>query len=426
MRLTGVCLVPVLGLAVSGAEAQLTREEVLDGADARIEQHRKTDALVRVVDEEGRPVPDARVLIEQTNHEFLFGCNIFGWAQPTPEDSARYRDQFAALLNYATLPFYWWGYEAEEGKPGYESTEAVAKWCQDHGVTTKGHPLVWNYEAPKWLPDDTKRILELSDERVKACVSRFRGRVDRWDVVNEATDPWRFDNLLTTAWKDYGRVEYTKHAFETARAAGPSATLLINDYRHDQAYVDLCSELVDDAGKPLYDAIGIQSHMHGGVMPPDAVWQVCERFAQLGAPLHWTETTILSGPRGGNGWLPTTPEGEAAQADAVETFYTVIFSHPATAALTWWDFSDRSAWQGAAAGLLREDLSPKPAYDRLMKLIKGKWWTKLDTRTGDDGSASFRGFRGTYRLTVRKDGREATAEAVLKKDGPNEVRVTLK
>jgi len=426
MRLTGVCLVPVLGLAVSGARAQLSREEVLNGADARIEQHRKADGVVRVLDAHGDPVADAQVLIEQTSHEFLFGCNIFGWGQPTAEDSARYRDQFAALLNYATLPFYWWGYEAEEGKPGYEGTEAVAHWCQEHGVATKGHPLVWNYAAPKWLPNDNQRIIQLSDERVKACVSHFRGLVDRWDVVNEATDPWRFDNLLTAAWKEYGRVEYTKHAFEIARQQNPSATLLINDYRHDQAYADLCRELVDDAGKPLYGAIGIQSHMHGGVMSPEEIWQVCERFAQFGVPLHWTETTILSGPRGEKGWLPTTPEGEVAQADAVAMFYTVIFSHPATAGLTWWDFSDRWAWQGAAAGLLREDLSPKPAYDRLMALIKGKWWTKLDTRTGDNGTALFRGFRGAYRMTVRKDGREATAEAVLTKDGPNEVKVELK
>jgi hypothetical protein len=44
-------------------------------------------------------------------------------------------------------------------------------------------------------------------------------------------------------------------------------------------------------------------------------------------------------------------------------FYTLLFSHPAVAALIWWDLSDRGALPGAPAGLLREDVGFKPAYD---------------------------------------------------------------
>ena len=48
----------------------------------------------------------------------------------------------------------------------------------------------------------------------------------------------------------------------------------------------------------------------------------------------------------------------------------MIFSHPAVEAITWWDFSDRGAWQRAPAGFLRDDLSPKPAYERLQQPVK--------------------------------------------------------
>ena len=125
--------------------------------------------------------------------------------------------------------------------------------------------------------------------------------------------------------------------------------LLINDYRTDPPYERVIEQLVDGSGKRLYDAIGIQSHMHGGTWATARIWEVCERFSRFGAPLHFTETTILSAAPGWakpNPWV-TTPEGEAYQAKEVVRFYTMLFSHPAVEAITWWDFSDWHAWQVA-------------------------------------------------------------------------------
>jgi hypothetical protein len=89
-------------------------------------------------------------------------------------------------------------------------------------------------------------------------------------------------------------------------------------------------------------------------------------------------------------------------------FYTILFSHPAVQAITWWDFSDQGAWQGAPAGFVRADMTPKPAYDALMKLIKGKWWTRAEARVSHQGAAQFHGFYGDYKVTVKKHGRELT------------------
>ena len=100
--------------------------------------------------------------------------------------------------------------------------------------------------------------------------------------------------------------------------AAPKATLLINDYRTDPAFERVIEKLVDAQGKRLYDVIGIQSHMHGGTWTNGKIQEVCERFARFGVPLHFTETTILSGAtrwerkRG----LGPTPEGEAVAGRA--------------------------------------------------------------------------------------------------------------
>jgi GH35 family endo-1,4-beta-xylanase len=411
--------VTIIALLFSGASTADSAEEsdgeLLATADERIERHRKADAIIAVVDAAGEPVSGAKLTVEQTRHAFLFGCNIFKWDGFSDEQlQAAYRNHFAELLNFATLPFYWTMYEPRRGEPIHERTERVARWCKQHGIITKGHPLAWNMGDPRWLPDDLEEIRRLQMARIEDCVSRFAGLIDRWDVVNEAThfDRAEFANRRapkhSAMWKKVGQMEFTRECFVHARRAGPKATLLINDYRTDPPYERVIEQLVDEQGKRMYDVIGIQSHMHGGTWPNRKIWTVCERFARFGVPLHFTETTILSGQRSWqrSGPWPSTPEGETYQAREAARFYTMLFSHPAVEAITWWDFSDRGAWKQAPAGFLRKDMTPKPMYDELKKLIKGKWWTKTTVETGADGKAALRGFLGDYKVTVAVEGKE--------------------
>jgi endo-1,4-beta-xylanase len=55
----------------------LSEKEILESADDRIQKHRMGDVIAKVIDSEGNPVPDAESTVQQTRHEFLFGCNIF-------------------------------------------------------------------------------------------------------------------------------------------------------------------------------------------------------------------------------------------------------------------------------------------------------------------------------------------------------------
>ena len=117
--------------------------------------------------------------VEQLEHRFLFGCNIFLWGRVGGEsDEQQYRERFAELLNYATLGFYWPSYERRRGAPDHARTEQVARWCQEQHIATKGHPLAWNYSDPNWLPDDPATIRQLQYERITDCVFAFP-RADR-------------------------------------------------------------------------------------------------------------------------------------------------------------------------------------------------------------------------------------------------------
>jgi endo-1,4-beta-xylanase len=422
--------------------AQEQKDRILDEVDTRIEKHRMGSAALRFLGPDGKSLQSGlAVRIEQKRHKFLFGCNIFKLNRcRTADDNTAYAERFAALLNFATLPFYWWNYERRRGRPDDDRTGEIVRWCKAHNITTKGHPLAWNYAQPPWLPKNPEEAMRLQLDRIERCARRFKNEIDIWDVVNEAT---HYDRpgckerapILTEAIGKMGVGAYVREAFKSARKANPKATLLINDYRTDSSYVEkVISELVDDSGQPLYDVIGIQSHMHGGYWGAQKAWEVCERFAKFGKPLHFTETTLVSGEQGWElrqkrkdpdfRWVSTS-EGEKRQARQVAEFYRVLFSHPAVEAITWWDFTDQNAWQRAPAGLVRDDMSPKPAYEELEKLIKGKWWTQAETTVTAGGNTSFRGYLGQYEVNTRFEGRKLTGTFQLDKSKKKTIEVRL-
>jgi len=410
-------------------------DELLMSAEQRIERYRKGDGTILVLDELGKPVPGATVEIRQTRHAFLFGCNIYMWRRfSDPRQNEIYEKRFAEIFNYATLPFYWGSFEPVEGKKAFDRLEAVAKWCKEHGIRAKGHPLVWHQVVPGWVnhrfvgkPDALEARLK---ERVTEIVAHFHGLIDTWDVINEVTVSDRFDNPVGEWIKTKGMVEPTLLSLNWAHRANPDAFLLVNDFNiKPPTYENLIAELI--RRKAPIHAIGIQSHMHYGKWSMEKVWEVCERYARFGLPIHFTEFTYPSGPRPPGPRLKhykewvTTPDGEQEQAEYVEKFYTLLFSHPAVEAITSWDFADAGAWRNAPHGYLRKDLTPKPAFHVLKKLIKEKWWTEHSARTDTAGKVSFRGFLGDYEASAaHPDGRKATLRFGLQKG--RKVLVTIR
>jgi GH35 family endo-1,4-beta-xylanase len=425
--------VAAIAAAAACAAAESAQDPLApDEINARIQKHRTAEVTLTVIDRSGKPAADAAVTVAQQRHKFLFGCNIFALGPGDPSETQKaYQERFTALLNYATLPFYWGGYERQEGKPDADRLRAMAEWCKAHGLQTKGHPLCWHQVDPKWLagkPLDEIKALQLG--RITREVGAFKGLIGKWDVVNEAVvmpGHQGGKGPIPQLCQDLGRAGLIEQTFAAARAANPKAVLVLNDFDTSPKYEALIKECL--AAGVTIDAIGIQSHQHAGYWGARPAWDVCERFAKFGKPLHFTETTILSGEKKQNlDWSgryndwPSTPEGEKRQAEQVTEFYRVLFSHPAVEAITWWDFSDAAAWLGAPAGLVRKDMSPKPAYEALMKMVRKEWWTgPLDLKTDGQGKVRFRGFLGAYE--VRAGGAGGAFE--LPKPGEAAVTVTL-
>ncbi|MCL6589623.1 MAG: endo-1,4-beta-xylanase [Firmicutes bacterium] len=382
-------------------------------------KHRQACAVVRFLQPDGAPLAGQDLIISQTNHQFLFGCNGF-YLVPLvngrldgqqKEIAEQRREKFMKLFNFVTLPFYWARFEPQAGHSETQQVMNAAQWLASRGILLKGHPLCWHTLAPNWLLSmDNEEILAAQLRRIQREVSDFRGVIDIWDVINETVimpifD--KYDNGITRICKQLGRIQTIRAVFEAARTANPEAVLLINDFDISPAF-DILVEGCLEAGIRI-DVIGIQSHMHQGYWGVEKTLRILEHFERFKLPIHFTETTIISGKLMPPEIVdlndyevaewPSTPEGEERQAQEVLLHYQTLFDHPLVAGVTWWDFAD-GQWLKAPGGLTRSDASSKPAYEELLKLVKGEWWLGPTLFTTDqEGKIQFNGFLGDYEVT---------------------------
>lgn len=378
------------GQRIAQAEALLKR-----GDEARADPKRAVPLWMQSLREsmwagEELVLSRARAAIDRRGPRkgFLFGCNFFGY----PELGEDYAEKFAGLLNFATLPFYWKYFEPEEGKPGFERVDRMLARLEQSRITAKGHPLCWFHEAgcPKWMEGKTfEQWRDRYRQRITEIVSRYKGRIKVYDVINEAHD-WGNDPQFSQEQL----LEMTRMSADATREADPDAIRVVNNCCIFGEYV---ADQTTYKGKqpralrtPLqylhavlnadvdFNAIGLQVYYPGHDMFEIA--RMLDRYAALGKPLHITELGVASrddrDPAAMNRdpgkayWH--APWSETIQADWIEQFYTICYAHAAVQAITWWDFSDATGHFWPHCGFIRPDKQPKESYHGLQALRR-KW-----------------------------------------------------
>jgi GH35 family endo-1,4-beta-xylanase len=431
---TGIMVMPV---EIFSQDIKATETRMMKEAEANIEKYRKGDVTLQFKTRDGKVIKNAKVGITQNSHDFLFGCIIFDLIRnENTYKEELFKSRFKNIFNLAVFPFYWPGYERQQGLTNWEGMLPTIEWCEANGITTKGHPLVWaTYSGtPQWLKNYTiEETEELLKTRVLNIVSGFENKIELWDVVNEPINvkTWKHKIRNFDDSNDWGVTDtisliadYVEDALKWAHQANPKATLLINEFRTlaDPAVRERYDKLLAELKKrkaPLY-GIGIQGHEpRQEWFSPVEVWKTFDLYWQYGYPIHITEyhpqssgVPITGGWRTGN-W---TPE---AQSESTEQFVKLCFGHPAVVSINWWGFSDRNIWL-PGGGLVDEEYRPKPVYTMLDKLINETWKTKLDAVTDSQGTINFRGFYGNYEITYTdSDGRLFTFPVHVAKDEEN-------
>ena len=420
-------------LQISGTK--LKDEKILQKAKSNIEKYRKDNFSIQLKGIEKSGLKNIEVDVEQTSHEFLFGCIIFDLVNHgnSPANEELFKERFKQLFNFAVFPFYWAGYEPRPGQTKHDEIEKVVQWCLDNDITCKGHPLAWTHTAgtPRWLSEysaeDSKELLK---QRIEEIVSGFNNQIEIWDVLNEAinTVNWNVaiaenrsgnDNRYSGTNLMSETTDFIDSCFQWAHKANPDAQLILNEFgivadeNLRQQFYDLLKEL-QQKNTPV-SGVGIQAHEPDKgryYYSPEQIWSTFEKYSDLKLPMHITEFIPVSNGDSITGGYKTGTWTEQEQADFAKMVYTLSFGFPDVASVNWWGMSDDNIWQ-EKGGLVDENLQPKLVYKTLDRLINHDWKTKLANLNPEkNGKIEFRGFKGDYIITVKQNDKILKTQSV--------------
>ena len=388
-------------------------------ADARIEQLRKGDLMVKVVGQSGQPVSGAAIRLQMQRHAFAFGTEVAveRLFENSP-DGQKYQTIIPTLFNRVVLgnALKWPDFEGFEGEPQGQTRNRALRaldFFASKGIPVRGHNLVWPCDNDYCLPADVPALFSNPgalktriDRHFADILGATRGKIVEWDVINEPSGNKRLSKVL-------GEDEMAAQ-LRLAKKLAPDARMVINDAgnlgegNQDTEFKRILRRM-QALNAPL-EGIGLQGHFGYKLTPPDELNARLNGFGELGLPLSITEFDV-------------NVTDERLQADYLRDFMTVMFANKHVDSFTMWGFWEGQHWLPSAA-LYRSDWSIKPNGQAFRNLLFKQWWTNASGTSNAAGTYSTRGFYGDYKLSVTVNGKTETRNIRLEK-GVGEVTVKL-
>jgi endo-1,4-beta-xylanase len=270
-----------------------------------------------------------------------------------------------------------------------------------------GHCLLWHAQTPNWVFQDStgtpltrEALLIRLKDHITTIMTRYKGRIDGYDVVNEALN--EDGTYRQSKWYKIIGEDYIEKAFQYAQEADPSAALYYNDYNIEQpakrqGAIKIIQNLKAKGLK--VDGIGIQGHYHLDVPELKHIDESIVEFANLGVQVAFTELDInvLPKPENHTGAnisdrfklteamnpypkeLPDSMQQVLAKRYA--DFFTIFVKHQDKIdRVTFWNVNDGDSWlngwpiRGRTNYPLLFDRKnkPKPAFYSVLETAKGQ------------------------------------------------------
>lgn len=189
-----------------------------------------------------------------------------------------------------------------EGQFQFEAADQMLEFAKQNNMGVRGHTLVWHNQTPAWIFEqrsggivDRATLLERMKTHIDTVVTRYKGNIYAWDVVNEAISDSGNELLRSSKWLDIAGEQFIAKAFEYAHAADPSALLFYNDYNESDAVkrekIYRLVKSLKEKDIPIH-GIGMQSHWNLDHPAIDDIRRTIEQYASLDVTLHITEMDL--------------------------------------------------------------------------------------------------------------------------------------
>lgn len=358
------------------AQLERTRRRVLADAMAGIAAIGASSPLAAIA---GSPVPQAG--------RALFGVAVRGDAL---DSDAAYA---AAIISRCTLivpegALKWMDLRPDANTFEFGGADRIAAFAARHAIGLRGHTLAWYGAMPAWTEAITSRAEaeRALTHHIETVVSRYRGLIGSWDVVNEpiSENPGSPNDLRPFLWTRTLGSDYIPIALRAAASADPSARLVINEYDIEfvgprfaarrAALLALVRTLLDE-GVPLH-AVGLQAHLVADrSIDRDGLQSFLREIRAFGLDVLVTELDVVDHTLSG-----AIGQRDAQVAEIARSFLSAVAEVSPPSAILTWGISDRYTWVptyfSRGDGLanrplpLDSDMRPKPLMSVLQQFTR--------------------------------------------------------
>jgi endo-1,4-beta-xylanase len=246
----------------------------------------------------------------------------------------------------------WLDIHPERGEYRFEKADALIDFARQNKIEIRGHTLAWYGALPPWTAAIDSRVeaeRELVDH-IETVVSRYRGTIPSWDVVNEPLVDWPKDefSLRPSVWTRQLGPDYLPIALRTTAAVDPDTRLVLNEYDVEfsgprfaarrKALLRLLRSLRDH-DVPLH-AVGLQAHLFPDrAIDRDGLQAMLAEIAALKLDVLITELDVIDYVLPGK-----IGERDAQVAGFAAQFLGAVCEVVRPKSILTWGLSDRYTW----------------------------------------------------------------------------------